>query len=40
MNNYAAKTRGSEFAEAIGPVVRDPNLAQLMDTYQSVSSHE
>lgn len=40
MNNYAAKTRGSEFAEAIGPVVRDPNLAQLMNTYQSVSSHE
>lgn len=40
MNNYAAKTRGSEFAEAIGPVVRDPNLAQLMDIYQSVSSHE
>lgn len=40
MNNYAAKTRGSEFAEAMGPVVRDPNLAQLMDTYQSVSSHE
>ena len=40
MNNYAAKTRGSEFAEAIGPVVRDPNLAQLMEVYQSVSSHE
>lgn len=40
MNNYAAKTRGSEFAEAIGPVVRDPNLAQLMGIYQSVSSHE
>lgn len=40
INNYAAKTRGQEFAEAIGPVVRDPNLAQLMDIYQSVSSHE
>lgn len=40
MNQFAAKTRGQEFAEAIGPVVRDPNLAQLMDVYQSVSSHE
>lgn len=37
MNQFAAKTRGSAFAEAIGPVVRDPNLAQLMDIYQSVS---
>lgn len=40
MNNYAAKTRGSEFAEAIGPVVRDPNLASLMEVYQSVSGQE
>lgn len=40
MNNYAAKTRGSEFAEAIGPVVRDPNLASLMGVYQSVSGQE
>lgn len=37
MNQFAAKTRGSAFAEAIGPVVRDPNLAQLMGIYQSVS---
>ena len=40
MNNYAAKTRGSAFAEAIGPVVRDPNLASLMEVYQSVSGQE
>lgn len=40
MNNYAAKTRGIEFAEAIGPVVRDPNLASLMEVYQSVSGQE
>lgn len=40
INNYAAKTRGSEFAEAIGPVVRDPNLASLMEVYQSVSGQE
>lgn len=36
MNSFAAKTRGSAFAEAIGPVVRDPNLAEIMAAYQSI----
>lgn len=40
MNSYAAKTRGSAFAEAIGLVVRDPNLASLMEVYQSVSGQK
>lgn len=32
-NNYAAKTRGSEFADRIGVTIRDPNLAQIMALY-------
>ena len=33
MGGFVAKTRGSKFAEALGPVVRDPNLADIMETY-------
>lgn len=35
MNSFAAKTRGSRFAEALGPVVRDPNMAEIMQVYMS-----
>lgn len=35
MNNYAAKTRGSEFAQKIGAVVRDPNMVDLMSAFNS-----
>lgn len=37
-NNFAAKTRGPRFQEAIGPNVVGPNLAQLYDTWVSSSS--
>lgn len=33
MNNYAAKTRGSEFAKRIGAVIRDPNMVDIMREY-------
>ena len=33
MNNYAAKTRGSEFAKRIGPIIRDPNMVDIMKEY-------
>lgn len=33
MNNYAAKTRGSEFAKRIGPIIRDPNMVDIMREY-------
>ena len=33
MNNYAAKTRGSEFAERIGTVIRDPSMVEIMQQY-------
>lgn len=33
MNNYAAKTRGSEFAQRIGPIIRDPNMVDIMREY-------
>lgn len=34
-NNYAAKTRGSDFAQRIGMVIRDPNMAEIMAKYIS-----
>lgn len=37
MNSFAAKTRGSGFAEALGPVVRDPDLSEIMRTYLQAS---
>lgn len=33
MGGFAAKTRGSRFAEALGSVVRDPNMAEIMKVY-------
>lgn len=33
MNNYAAKTRGPEFAKRIGPVIKDPNMVEIMREY-------
>lgn len=35
MNNYAAKTRGAEFAQRIGSVIKDPNMAQIMSEYMN-----
>lgn len=36
MNNYAAKTRGAEFAQALGSIVRDPNFVDIMNLYKQV----
>lgn len=33
MNNYAAKTRGSDFANRIGAVIKDPNMVNIMKEY-------
>ena len=33
MNNFAAKTRGSEFAQRIGPIIRDPNMVDIIGKY-------
>lgn len=33
MNNFAAKTRGSEFAQRLGPIIRDPNMVEIMGKY-------
>lgn len=33
VNNFAAKTRGSEFAQRIGPIIRDPNMVDIMGKY-------
>ena len=33
MNNYAAKTRGTDFARKIGPVIKDPNMVEIMKEY-------
>lgn len=35
MNNYAAKTRGSDFAQKIGPIIRDPNMVDIMREYMN-----
>lgn len=35
MNNYAAKTRGPEFAKRIGAVIKDPNMVDIMKEYTS-----
>lgn len=32
-NNYIAKTRGADFAQRIGPVIRDPNMVDIMREY-------
>lgn len=33
INNFAAKTRGPDFAQRIGPVIRDPNMVDIMRMY-------
>lgn len=33
MNNFAAKTRGSDFAQRIGAVIKDPNMVTIMREY-------
>jgi len=33
MNNFAAKTRGSDFAQRIGAVIKDPNMVNIMGKY-------
>lgn len=33
VNNYHAKTRGSSFAEKLGMVVKNPNLADIFNLY-------
>lgn len=33
MNNYIAKTRGSDFAAKIGPIIKDPNMSDIMREY-------
>ncbi len=34
MNNFAAKTRGAEFAKNLGPIVKDPNFKYIMQVYK------
>ena len=33
MNNYAAKTRGTDFANRIGSIIKDPNMVTIMQNY-------
>ena len=33
MNNYAAKTRGHEFAARLGAIIEDPNMVNIMREY-------
>ena len=33
MNNFAAKTRGSDFASRIGAVIKNPNMVDIMRAY-------
>lgn len=35
MNQFAAKTRGSKFAAALGPVIRDPSMDEIMQVYMA-----
>lgn len=36
MNNYAAKTRGSEFGQRIGAVIKDPTLDSIFAKYSEI----
>ncbi len=40
MNNYAAKTRGTEFAQKIGMLIKDPNMVDIMREYTSINLKE
>lgn len=33
MNGFVAKTRGSKFAENLGAIIKDPNMAEVMRVY-------
>lgn len=35
MNNFAAKTRGAEFAQRIGAVIKDPNMVDIMKEFSN-----
>lgn len=35
MNNFSAKTRGSEFAQRIGAVIKDPTMSKIMQEYSN-----
>lgn len=35
MNNFAAKTRGADFAARIGAVIKDPNMVDIMSKYNN-----
>jgi phage nucleotide-binding protein len=35
LNNFAAKTRGAEFAENLGSVVKDPTFPMIWDIYNN-----
>lgn len=35
MNNFAAKTRGADFAQRIGAVIKDPNMVDIMKEYSN-----
>lgn len=35
MNNYAAKTRGHEFASRLGSVIKDPTMTKIMQEYMN-----
>lgn len=39
MNNYAAKTRGSEFAKNLGSVVVDPTFPDIMRIYKETYNY-
>lgn len=36
MNNYAAKTRGSDFANRLGTVIKDPSMVDIMQKYMNI----
>ena len=36
VNNFAAKTRGSNFAQKIGTVIKDPDMSKIMEEYISI----
>lgn len=36
MGNFAAKTRGSDFASRLGPVIKDPSMVDIMQKYINI----
>ena len=39
MNNYIAKTRGSEFAARLGAVVKDPTFPKIWDLFMNTTTN-